>query len=78
MKPSSYLLCSYPLGGKNASLENYDKEWATNTNKFHGHLREFTRETAEAFIPELTTIEIQPTHPPAYRNCLHILYQKKV
>lgn len=77
LKPGAFLLCSYPCGGVNASMDNYSKDWDTQFNKHHGHLREFTEDLAKQFIIEMKMVFQTMSHPPAYGNCYTILYRKE-
>jgi hypothetical protein len=55
IKHGGFLYTSFPLLGKNASMENYNKVWTPDFSKSYEHLREFTEETAREFLdmPEL-------------------------
>jgi len=74
VKPGGHLLVSYPIGGRNAGhyeadLPQYDH------GKTHAHLREFTAESAEAFI-DLPVVEKHRVETPLYPDgILEFLYR---
>jgi hypothetical protein len=80
--PGGYLLTSFPLGGLNASLENYNKNWLDDfKTPVLGHLREFTKETSTQFLnqmPDLMLIHDETVYTHAYGNNIRVcLCQKK-
>jgi len=79
LKDNKYMLISYPLGGRNASMSNYGKD-LLNENWFttHSHLREFTEELAKLFISNLEIVDVQKVIPPTNPDgSLQILYRKE-
>jgi len=76
LKPKGYLLCSYPLEADTVSLDVYNKDLDKNFGRFHGHLRQFSKESAEKFITELGIISNKTAPCPVSKGCYHILYRK--
>jgi SAM-dependent methyltransferase len=79
LRPGGWLMVSYPLGvkGRNIQTCDYDKDLKLSFDKSYGHLREFTRETAEEFITTLPKIEHKEVWTDAYGgNILQMLYAK--
>jgi SAM-dependent methyltransferase len=77
LKPGGYFLCSFPLKGVNSDPERWSKIVATDYESEHGHLREFTHQTADQFITELEILGSTVTYTRAYGgNIKTILYRK--
>ncbi len=79
LKDGAYMLISYPLGGRNASMANYGIDLMNiSWNTTHPHLREFTEDIAKKFISNLEIIDTQKVIPPSNKDgSLQILYRKR-
>lgn len=77
VSPGKFMLLSFPLGGENAT--GYDRDHLGDYEKVHGHLREFTEETAQAFYLEMgwDVLDVVKTRQPAYQGeILNVLLRR--